>query len=95
MLLSIASNIYISLSNCMIAPPFISRQTWIKCCSAVATLQAEQGPCEPSKNLIRKIGEQQRARESNRDPERESQREPQKESVRARGSQREPERAGE
>ena len=85
MLLSIASNIYISLSNCMIAPPFISRQTWIKCCSAVATLQAEQGPCEPSKDLIRKIGEQQRARESEREPERK----PQRESVRARGSQRE------
>ena len=27
-------------------------QTRIKCCSAVALLRAEQGPCEPSKGLV-------------------------------------------
>ena len=32
-------------------------QGWIKCCSAVATLRAEQGPCEPSKGFVSKFGE--------------------------------------
>ena len=58
-------------------------QGWIKCCIAVATVRAEQGPCEPSKGFVSKFGEQKRARESLREPEgaRESRR----------GSQREPE----
>ena len=33
-------------------------QTSIKCCSAAALLRAEQGPCEPSEDVVRKFGEQ-------------------------------------
>ena len=29
-----------------------------KCCSAAAPLRAEQGPCEPSEDVVRKFGEQ-------------------------------------
>ena len=32
-----------------------------KCCSAVALLRAEQGPCEPSKGFVSKFGEPERA----------------------------------
>ena len=33
-------------------------QSSIKCCSAAAPLRAEQGPCEPSEDVVRKFGEQ-------------------------------------
>ena len=35
-----------------------SQQSSIKCCSAAAPLRAEQGPCEPSEDVVRKFGEQ-------------------------------------
>ena len=45
-----------------------SRQGWRKCCSAVALLRAEQGPCEPSKGFVSKSAE--RARETQTESER-------------------------
>ena len=42
----------------------VHSQGWIKCCSAEATLQAEQGPCEPSKGFVSKERAEQRSRES-------------------------------
>ena len=33
-------------------------QSSIKCCSAAALLRAEQGPCEPSEDVVHKFGEQ-------------------------------------
>ena len=73
-----------------------SRQGCRKCCSAVALLRAEQGPCEPSKGFVSKFGEPERARGSQREPDSEPERarESQREPERARESQREPERAG-
>ena len=47
-----------------------TQQGWRKCCSAVALLRAEQGPCEPSKGFVSKFGEPERAWESQREPER-------------------------
>ena len=72
-------------------------QGWRKCSSAVATLRAEQGPCEPSKGFVSKFGEPERAWASQREPERArwSQREPNREPEGARVSQREPEWARE
>ena len=63
-----------------------------KCCSAVALLRAEQGPCEPSKGFVSKFGEPERAEASQREPERArwSQREPNREPEGARVSQRDP-----
>ena len=70
-------------SNC-----FCKSQSSRKCCSAAAPLRAEQGPCEPSEDVVRKFGAigslrgQERARGSQREQEskperaRESQREP-------------------
>ena len=43
-------------------------QTCRKSCSAVVLLRAEQGPCELGKDFVNKLGEQQRARESLREP---------------------------
>ena len=41
---------------------FVSaKQGCRKCCSAVALLRAEQGPCEPSKGFVSKFGEPERA----------------------------------
>ena len=37
---------------------FGSEQSSRKCCSAAAPLRAEQGPCEPSEDVVRKFGEQ-------------------------------------
>ena len=37
---------------------FYCGQSSRKCCSAAAPLQAEQGPCEPSEDVVRKFGEQ-------------------------------------
>ena len=34
------------------------KQSSRKCCSAAAPLRAEQGPCEPSEDVVRKFGEQ-------------------------------------
>ena len=74
-------------------------QGWRKCCSAVARLRAEQGPCEPSKGFVSKFREPERAWASQREPDseperaRESLREPDSEPERARVSQREPVRA--
>ena len=36
----------------------IDIQSSRKCCSAAAPLRAEQGPCEPSEDVVRKFGEQ-------------------------------------
>ena len=44
-------------------------QGWLKCWNSGTAFWAEQGPCEPSKGFVSKFGEQQRARESQREPE--------------------------
>ena len=48
-LLIFAALIFVMMTN---------MQSSIKCCSAAAPLRAEQGPCEPSEDVVRKFGEQ-------------------------------------
>ena len=38
----------------------VKQDSWLKCCSLVATLRVEQGPCEPSKSGELKIRKSQR-----------------------------------
>ena len=79
-------------------------QGWLKCWNSGTLFRTDQGPCEPSKGLVSKIGgnrEPEGARgsrtSSQREPERAGQRarEIQREPEGARESQREPERARE